>query len=137
MAKIIMVGGVQYDLSDTDSRRLENMVRKNGMNFRALDSGIMINVDNIAIIEPTPVEEIDEGIMGEEPEPVEEIPTEPEPPRLHVGQLKSILANSKLPQADFAKSIGYAEGTLRLALKEGRISQAFSDAVVEKYLKDE
>jgi DNA-binding transcriptional regulator YiaG len=136
MAKLIMVGGVQYNLSDTDSRRLENMVRKNGMNFRALDSGIMINVDNIAIIEPTPVEEIEEEIMEEEPEPIEEVP-EPEPPRLHVGQLKSILDNSQLSQADFAKSIGYAEGTLRLALKEGRISQAFSDAVVEKYLKDE
>ena len=154
MATLKMIDGSEIKLSRVDSKRLVNMVRRNGMNFRVMDSGVMVNISNIAAIFP------EAGDIEQEPAARPEATAAPsvlsssqEPQRdtagegkdgkddddddgiynLHVGQLKAILDNSGLSQEEFGKSIGYSLSSVRMALKEGRISKPFAKAVLEKY----
>ena len=53
--------------------------------------------------------------------------------RLTGEQVTAIIEKSGLNQVAFAATVGYSPATVRMAVKEGRVSKEFSDAVMMKY----
>ena len=135
--KIILTSGTEIELSGKDGYRLQRMVARNTRNFRRLDSGVMINMDVIGMIIPD--KDVAPEVVVEAPPEIKEPEAPPEEPKnkLHIGQLKAIMDSVKMDKEAFAKSLGYSVTTIHMALKEGKISQPLSDAIVAKYLSDD
>jgi|GEM_PF-4170809 len=143
MAKVKFLDGSELKLKKEDEARVFRAVTRGTLPFRLLPSGLAINFANVAAIDfgappsdPKRVQlEPERQPQGMQPQKVTK-PTQDEK-KIPVGMLKSLLDDSGLKPTEFAGEIGYSFQALRLALKEGRISKEFSDAVVKRFLPKE
>ena len=135
----IVAGNQKIEITEDEYRRWHNRASRGGdPSMLALKSGIIVFKSNIDAIIPTeePYKVDTEIVVPAEPEPEPEPIPEPEEPKTDMitkKELKTILDNSGLSQQAFAASLGYSVATLRMALKEGKITHPFSDAVKKKY----
>lgn len=137
MGKLV-IGNQEYELSTEEYRRFVNRTRKNH-EFQVLRSGVVVKSDQIRAIVP------DKGDIvtpsGPEKKTVAVTPetarTDKDPTdqgyRVTAERVAETFEASELSKAAFAATIGYSPASLQIALKEGRISQEFSDAFVKKY----
>jgi len=141
-AKVRFLDGSEMELKKEDETRVFRAITRGTLPFRLLPSGLAINFANVATIDfgKPPVDakpvQVETSVPKQGIEPQEPRKTQDEK-KIPVGMLKAILDDSGLKPTEFAGEIGYSLQALKLALKEGRISKAFSDAVVKRFLPKE
>ena len=134
--------GEPIEITEPDYRRFRSRFAGSGEAYMLSDGTLIRNNWNFIKAVPGPSLQPSADIVREE-EPDVMLTgsplTEPEAlidpvgltgaPTLTSDDLNDIVKQSGLSQADFAVKVGYSAQAVRMALKEGRISAAFSDAV--------
>jgi DNA-binding transcriptional regulator YiaG len=142
-AKLI-VGGVEIELTEQEYRRMVNNTRPDPRYYNFPDGKIVtMNFDAIVPIETAEnAEEVAVTTQAQEgAAPVDDLmdagaATEPagdQADKITADDIKDILKSQDLTQKDFAAKIGYSPSAVRMAVQEGRISDEFSQKVLEVF----
>ena len=143
MAKML-IGGQELPLTDSEFRRMKTKASRHEYGLEMLQSGVIVNLNLVTAILPEgrdiAIGEIVEPGANDSLEfagsfghmPVDD-GTDTTDGRLTGEQIAAIIEKSGLNQVAFAATVGYSPATVRMAIKEGRVSKEFSDAVMMKY----
>lgn len=144
--KIVLIGGAESYLSEAEYLRFKRMADKSGK-FQTLASGVIINRDQIAAVYPGDMAKIQAIEDMAPPEIVEpgasdaaefeqselEAGETPETSRITGADIERIMEDTDISQAAFAASIGYSSASVRMAVKEGKVSAPMAEAILKKY----
>ena len=147
MKAILISQGIETELTDGDYNRIEKRAKQDPK-FYTLDNGKIINLDQITAVVPVPAQTAENAeviaVTTKAPEdeaPVDDLmdasaATEPvgdQADKITADDIKDILKSQDLTQKDFAAKIGYSPSAVRMAVQEGRISDEFSQKVLEVF----
>lgn len=154
---ILKVAGIDVQITVEEYDRFKQAVIKKGsamfQNFRVLNNGVIVNFEHVATIIPdaadVPIAMVAgevawpigmEERQGDMFDPSGDMSTRPEEPApITKDELENIMlvAFGKKDELALAKALGYSRGTVHMAVKEGRMSREFCDAVRAKYFPAE
>jgi hypothetical protein len=143
MAKML-IGGQEIPITDSEFRRMKTKASRHEFGLELLVSGAIVNLNQITAILPegrdiAMSEIVDHGANDglEMADAFGGMPvddgTDTTDGRLTGEQITDIIEKSGLNPVAFAATVGYSPATVRMAVKEGRVSKEFSDAVMTKY----
>jgi hypothetical protein len=143
MAKML-IGGQEIQLTDSEFRRMKTKASRHEFGLELLQSGAIVNLNLVTAILPEGRDITQMEIVGQDAseafgfaETFGQMPvddgTDTTDGRLTGEQVAAIIEKSGLNQVAFAATVGYSPATVRMAVKEGRVSKEFSAAVMMKY----
>jgi len=145
MAKML-IGGQEITLTDKELIRMRKKASRHEFGFEQLESGIIVNLNEVTAIIPeswdianAPIVQHGAPYDAEIVETFGEMPvhgeTQDDEPGFRVSgpQVEMLIEKTGLNKAAFAATVGFSPATVHMAIKEGRVSQEFSDAIKAKY----